>query len=90
MLPLRRRRSNISIGGSWMEWVEDRVVLAVVWLQEWLTSVSRSRQPAIGLVEYALMAVVVVAVAAVGLTQLGTDLSSVFSDLGAKLKLPSF
>ena len=73
-----------------MEWVQDRIALAVVWLQEWSTSVSRSRQPGIGLVEYALMVVVLVAVAAVGLTQLGTDLSGVFSGLGDKLKLPTF
>jgi Flp pilus assembly pilin Flp len=70
--------------------VQDRVLVAVVWLQGWLSSARGRRQPAIGLVEYALMAVVVVAVAAIGLTQLGTDLSSVFSDLGSRLKLPNF
>ena len=73
-----------------MEWVEDRVLVAVVWLRAWLISGRSRRQPAIGLIEYALMVVVFVAVAAVGLTQLGTDLSSMFSDLGNKLKLPSF
>ncbi len=47
------------------------------------------REQAQGLVEFALLVVVVVAVASIGLAVLGTDLSALFSDLGSKLKLPA-
>ncbi len=50
---------------------------------------ARRREQAQGLVEFALLVVVVVAVASIGLAVLGTDLSALFSDLGGKLKLPS-
>ena len=47
-----------------------------------------ARQPAQGFIEFALLVVVMVAVASVGLAVLGTDLQTLFQDLGAKLKLP--
>jgi len=53
----------------------------------WLTA--KRREPAQGFIEFALMVVVLVAVASIGLAVLGTDLSTLFSDLGKKLALPS-
>jgi Flp pilus assembly pilin Flp len=50
---------------------------------------ARTRQPAQGFIEFALLIVVLVAVASVGLAILGTDLQSLFEALGAKLKLPA-
>jgi Flp pilus assembly pilin Flp len=47
------------------------------------------RQPAQGLIEFALLVVVLLAVASIGLAVLGTDLSTLFSELGGKLKLPT-
>ena len=48
-----------------------------------------TRQAAQGFIEFALLIVVLVAVASVGLAILGTDLQSLFEALGAKLKLPA-
>jgi len=48
----------------------------------WLTA--KRREPAQGFIEFALMVVVLVAVASIGLAVLGTDLSTLFGDLGAK------
>ena len=48
-----------------------------------------SRQAAQGFIEFALLIVVLVAVASVGLAILGTDLQSLFEALGGKLKLPA-
>ena len=54
-----------------------------------LALMAKRREPAQGFIEFALLVVVLVAVASIGLAVLGTDLSTLFSDLGAKLKLPS-
>ncbi|MDQ6669726.1 MAG: hypothetical protein M3069_03060 [Chloroflexota bacterium] len=54
-----------------------------------LSLVAKRREPAQGFIEFALLVVVLVAVASIGLAVLGTDLSTLFSDLGAKLKLPA-
>ena len=51
--------------------------------------VATSRQTAQNFVEYALFVVIVLAVASIGLTALGNDLSAVFAGLGSKLRLPS-
>ena len=48
-----------------------------------------TRQAAQGFIEFALLIVVLVAVASVGLAILGTDLQSLFEALGGKLKLPA-
>lgn len=48
-----------------------------------------SRQPAQAIIEFALMVVVFVAVASIGLGALGVDLQTLFTGLGGKLKLPS-
>ncbi len=48
-----------------------------------------SRQAAQGIIEFALMIVVLVAVASIGLGALGVDLQGLFTGLGGKLKLPA-
>ncbi len=68
-----------------MNRVRESVTVGTLGL--WL--LAKRREPAQGFIEFALMVVVLVAVASVGLAVLGTDLSTLFSDLGAKLKLPS-
>jgi Flp pilus assembly pilin Flp len=54
-----------------------------------LSMMAKRREPAQGFIEFALLVVVLVAVASVGLAVLGTDLSTLFSEMGGKLKLPS-
>jgi Flp pilus assembly pilin Flp len=68
-----------------MNRVRESVGVGMVAL--WLTA--KRREPAQGFIEFALMVVVLVAVASIGLAVLGTDLSTLFSDLGKKLALPS-
>jgi hypothetical protein len=54
-----------------------------------LSMMAKRREPAQGFIEFALLVVVLVAVASVGLAVLGTDLSTLFSEMGGKLRLPS-
>ncbi len=54
-----------------------------------LSLTAKRREQAQGFIEFALLVVVLVAVASVGLAVLGTDLSTLFSEMGGKLKLPS-
>ena len=54
-----------------------------------LEQTAARRQRAQGLVEFALLIVVLVAVASIGLGVLGSDLSGLFGDLGSKLKMPA-
>ena len=54
-----------------------------------LSLIAKRREQAQGFIEFALLVVVLVAVASIGLAVLGTDLSALFSDLGSKLKLPA-
>lgn len=68
-----------------MKGVRESVGLGV--LRLWLAA--ERREHAQGLIEFALLVVVLLAVASVGLAVLGTDLSTLFTDLGDKLKLPS-
>ena len=68
-----------------MNGVRESVRLGM--LRLWLAA--NRRQSAQGLIEFALLVVVLLAVASVGLAVLGTDLSSLFTDLGGKLRLPS-
>ena len=68
-----------------MNRVRESVSVGMVAL--WLTA--KRREPMQGFIEFALMVVVLVAVASIGLAVLGTDLSTLFSDLGKKLALPS-
>jgi Flp pilus assembly pilin Flp len=67
----------------------DRVRNSVDMAMVALLSTAKRREPAQGFIEFALLVVVLVAVASIGLAVLGTDLSTLFSDLGNKLKLPS-
>jgi Flp pilus assembly pilin Flp len=67
-----------------MDRVHKRVDLVAAGLY-----LARTRQPAQGFIEFALLIVVLVAVASVGLAILGTDLQSLFEALGGKLKLPA-
>jgi len=54
-----------------------------------LSLIAKRREQAQGFIEFALLVVVLVAVASVGLAVLGTDLSTLFSEMGGKLRLPS-
>jgi Flp pilus assembly pilin Flp len=68
-----------------MDRVRDSMDVAMVTV----LSTAKRREPAQGFIEFALLVVVLVAVASIGLAVLGTDLSTLFSDLAAKLKLPA-
>ncbi|MGI9149798.1 MAG: hypothetical protein ACR2IK_25160 [Chloroflexota bacterium] len=68
--------------------------LIALWLSVQLSMVAlrpapQHRLPAQGFIEFALLIVVLVAIASLGLGVLGTDLSGLFTDLGSKLKLPA-
>ena len=67
-----------------MDRVHKRVDLVAAGLY-----LARTRQPAQGFIEFALLIVVLVAVASIGLAMLGTDLQSLFEALGQKLRLPA-
>ena len=65
----------------------ERVWFAWLWARAGVDV--RHRQPAWGLIEYAIGALVLAVGASVGLKVLGTDLSNLFNDLGAGLKMPA-
>jgi Flp pilus assembly pilin Flp len=54
-----------------------------------LALMAKGRQRGQGFIEFALIVVVLVAVASIGLAVLGTDLSALFTALAGKLKLPA-
>ncbi len=67
-----------------MKRVRERVRLVTTGL-----CLAGTGQSAQGFIEFALLIVVLVAVASIGLAILGTDLQGLFEGLGAKLKLPA-
>ena len=68
-----------------MNRVRGRVTLAM----SGLYLAGATRQAAQGFIEFALLIVVLVAVASIGLGVLGTDLQNLFEGLGSRLRLPS-
>lgn len=69
--------------------VMDRVVLAWLKMKALFATGMASRQPAWGMIEFAIGALVFAVVVSVGLKALGTDLSNLFIEMGKGFQMPA-